>query len=216
MHLGAYVLRDARERDLGRILCFVKANRNENSAIREDYQMLEAIEDKTLFLVENIYSNELGALAGTFRHKDGKYVEVGATFVTPKLRGFRIQRITLWIRALTEDIVNTNYARLFAVVKSDNEVSVNNLGAAGFEIALPDEVVKRLKNLVGKAYYELPRTLRYQHAGLLLETAAMPDRQRKNGDRILLEIDVEILREEWRPLIHAFAAFSTTGPLALA
>lgn len=215
MHLGYYVLRDACKRDLDRVLGFFKANSNANNAVREDYQLLTAIEDKTLLVVENKDTNELGAASGTFRYEEGKYVEAGATFVKPNLRGFGIQPTTLWIRALKEDIENTNYDRFFAVVRSDNAVSANNLCTAGFEPVSPGAVVRRLKNLVGKDYYELPRSLRYEHAGLLLEAAAMPDRQRKNGDTIFLEIDVEILRQEWRPIIHTFSAFSTTGRLAL-
>lgn len=207
MDLGSFLLRDAWQIDIEAVLLFYKKNRSKNNAIREDEQLVRAIDDKQLLLVVDQH-NEIQAASGSFRYEGGSYVEVGATFVTPDLRGFKIQMIFVRVHALMEDIVNPDFSRFFAVVRADNVASINNLREAGFAPASPDAVVSRLKrNLAEKYYFELPRRCRYRHARMLLGVEDAPVRHRKNGDTLSLKLDVGILHPEWRHIICAFAAF---------
>lgn len=208
MNLGNFVLRDAGQKDIEAVLSFYEKNRTKNNAVREAEQLVRAIDDRQLLVVVNQHNNEICAASGSFRYEAGSYVEVGATFVTPDLRGFKTQVVTSCVHSLWEDIVNPDFSRLFAVVRADNIPSVHNLRQVGFTDASPDAVIYRLKdNLTEKCYLELPRRHRYRHARMLLDVEGAVFRQRKNGDTLSLELDVGVLHPEWRHIIHAFAAF---------
>lgn len=156
------------------MLQFYEANRNGNNAMREAPQLIEAVEDKKVILVVGKNTSNIEAVAATFRYRDGQYVEMGATFVTPQLRGFKIQLITIWNRTLAEEICDPDFARFFTVVRESNYASVKNLKSSGFVSKCPDAVIARLKKLDGRVYFELPRSCRYDHARNLLAAADSP------------------------------------------
>lgn len=71
MNIGNYVLRNAVAADTEKVLHFYGANRNGNNAVREDSQLVEAIEDKKLLLVVGRHNN-IEAVSGTFRYLEGQ------------------------------------------------------------------------------------------------------------------------------------------------
>lgn len=206
MHLGSYIMRNARMAEITKILSFYKTNRNKNNAVREDEQLIETIDDKKLFIVVDKDTNNIEAASGTFGYEDGEYMEAGATFVSPHLRGFRIGLVFLWVSFLNEELLDPNFARFFAVVRPDNVASIKNLEAAGFFATSPDGAVRQLKDLTERRYYVLPRSSRHQHARALLAAEADPCRKRKNGDTIVMDLSVEILGPDWRTMVCALSA----------
>lgn len=176
MKIGDYVLRNAVTADIQNVLHFCEATRNDNNASRRDEQLIETVEDRKLLIVLDKYTNAIEAISGTFRYHDGEYVEVGATFVSPPLRGFQLQLINLWNQTLAEEILDPDFTRFFAVVKKENHRSLKNLKSAGFVVKRPNAVIEDLKQLDGKLYLELSRSCRYQHARNLLDAAGAPSR----------------------------------------
>jgi N-acetylglutamate synthase-like GNAT family acetyltransferase len=130
--MSRLVVRNAYAKDLQRVAAFLAEQDNPYLSPRKDADLIKAIENKRVTLIETAH----GALVGVgavFEYLDGEYRELGALKVAESHQRRGLQRLIQAALILHEVALDPGYERLFAIVHETNTGSIENLERSGFK-----------------------------------------------------------------------------------
>lgn len=230
MRTDRFILRHGTPRDAPRIRRFFVENGHRFNADRGDDVMLEAIQNRDVFLVEREADGEIVGVSALFHYQDGAYAEAGASRITGPIGGFGIHMLMHYVRSCHLCLNNSSVSGYFGIVASDNEPSKKNISQAGFERwSTPDPaMLQERESLLGrsldlsqKLLYKLPSSVFVDHACKLLEVArrngwdtdgepatspvvtmTRPSREGGDDEALELVLKVEPITYHWRDLVR--------------
>jgi N-acetylglutamate synthase-like GNAT family acetyltransferase len=126
------MVRNAYATDLQRVAAFLAKQDNPYLSPRKDAELIKAIENKRVTILETADGELVGAGA-VFEYLDGECRELGALKVAESHQGRGLQRLIQAALILHEVALDPGYERLFAIVLITNGRSVGNLEKSGFK-----------------------------------------------------------------------------------
>lgn len=200
-------LRDATPKDLANILRFFEDANDPNVLPRpkEDYQ--RSVESGGFYLIE--VDGQLVAAAGVFylNEYDIGPLEMGACYVVPAFRGFKLQKLLVLPRVAYATILDDEDAPIYTAIKPDNLPSRKSVMGVGFEplqehVPLLFEPCAACKSQPDSSsdrkcccdFFHIPMYRKCSEIRKLLafQTVTLP---RKDGAHMMVTLDVQLLTE---------------------
>ena len=117
-----FVIRHAKLADRDAVIAFYESAAHQFVADRPDAEMIKAIEDSSIVVIEELHPGNIVGAAAVFRYLDGAYAEIGAARVTSRAGGYDLERIMVHTLVLHTHLTDADdpLPLFFAVVSKDN------------------------------------------------------------------------------------------------
>ena len=204
-----FILRAAKPDDSGRLhAAYVRWN-DKNVLPRPESELKAAAEKGLFFVVEN-ESGEIVGASADFDLRADEYVESGATYVDPEVRGYRLQEMFFSLRVATVVVTQGPSVHFTTAIDPSNDPSRRTAERDGF-VAMDPPIKEQIDPCGGCPkrasvqpprpcccdFYELPMDRKRAIAGRLLEQVVGGHAvlARKTGETLTLEVQCRVVND---------------------
>ncbi len=117
-----FVIRHVKLADRDGVIAFYERAAHQFVADRPDAEMIKAIEDSSIVVIEELDTSTFVGAAAVFRYLNGAYAEIGAARVTSRAGGYDLERIMVHTLVLHTHLTDADAPMplFFAVVSKGN------------------------------------------------------------------------------------------------